>query len=452
MNPTLDELRGALEATGDWPIRDYIPEAALDALGRRHRSWPDTIRDRIRFVAPDDDINYTVLGMLILEEHGLAFGPGDVRDMWLRHLPISMTFGPERTLLVKAGINHLSGGRPEDLADWVEVLNPADEKCGALIRADAYGYACAGRPALAAELAWRDASWTHRRTGIYCAMFVSAAIAAAAVLDAPLDVFRTALQFVPQRSRFYRIAADSLEQVSRASDWLDGYRRIHGRYAAYDHCLIYQEVGTLMNTLRFAESVGEGICIQVSQGNDTDSFGATAGSLLGVFLGPGHLEERWLAPFGDDLRTTLAQFYERSLAAVAERMGRLLRVAEQVGMTDVLLGVVIASLVLIARPCAARAWVSRRWNGGGLVRLGLAERIGAVEQARQSRLYQSFERLLRVLTERDPLAVGAGHHPLRRPPAGHVQHPPTDVRRQDPRRGHPLDRRHHLHRQQVPAG
>jgi len=87
-----------------------------------------------------------------------------------------------------------------------------------------------------------------------------------------------------------------------------------------------------MNTLRFAESVGDGICIQVSQGNDTDSFGATAGSLLGVFLGPGYLDERWLAPFDDDLRTTLAQFYERSLAAVAERMGRLpLRVAEQVG-------------------------------------------------------------------------------------------------------------------------
>jgi len=51
-----------------------------------------------------------------------------------------------------------------------------------------------------------------------------------------------------------------------------------------------------------------------------------------VFHGPGHLEERWLAPFENDLRTTLAQFYERSLTAVAERMGRLPRlVAEQVG-------------------------------------------------------------------------------------------------------------------------
>jgi hypothetical protein len=46
---------------------------------------------------------------------------------------------------------------------------------------------------------------------------------------------------------------------------------------------------------------------------DTDSFGATAESLLGAYFGPGYLDERWLAPFNDDLRTGLARFYEQSL-------------------------------------------------------------------------------------------------------------------------------------------
>ena len=45
-------------------------------------------------------------------------------------------------------------------------LNPADEHCGAMIRADAYGYACPGDPARAAALAHRDATLTHRRTGV----------------------------------------------------------------------------------------------------------------------------------------------------------------------------------------------------------------------------------------------------------------------------------------------
>jgi hypothetical protein len=111
--------------------------------------------------------------------------------------------------------------------------------------------------------------------------------------------------------------------------WLDGYRRIHARYGEYGHCLIYQEVGTLINAFRFAKGVGNGICIQVSQGNDTASFGATAGSILGAYFGPESLEERWLAPFNDDLRTGLARFWDapkgrtRSLSKVAKRMGEL---------------------------------------------------------------------------------------------------------------------------------
>ena len=52
---------------------------------------------------------------------------------------------------------------------------------GALIRADGFGYACAGDPRKAAELAYRDAYLTHRRNGIYGEMLFAAAIAAAAI-------------------------------------------------------------------------------------------------------------------------------------------------------------------------------------------------------------------------------------------------------------------------------
>ncbi|CAA9278667.1 MAG: hypothetical protein AVDCRST_MAG77-3665 [uncultured Chloroflexi bacterium] len=354
VRPTLVDLEEWLGELGEWPLRDYVPEGIEGVLakqGRRpHPSWGETVRERIRYVAPDDDVNYTVLGMLLLEQHGLGLTKHHVRAAWLQQLPVLTTFGPERMLLLKAGMNTLTsprstggasgfGGTPPgqeeaDLEEWVTLLNPRDEFCGALIRADAYGYACPGRPALAAELAWRDASWTHRRTGIYGAMFVAAAIATALVARhaglGALEVFETALQFVPRRSRFHAIVADSLEQVRAASGWRDGYARIHGKYAQYAHCEVYQECGTLINTLQFARDVGDGICMQVMQGNDTDSFGATAGSILGAYFGPGHLEERWLAPFGDDIHTALAWFYERSLSQLAKRMGELpARIAKQ---------------------------------------------------------------------------------------------------------------------------
>ena len=323
VNPTLDEIRSAAQAVGEWPLRDYISESLLEALGRRHGSWTETCRERIAYVAPDDDLNYAIIGMLLLEAHGAAFTKTDVMNTWLRNLPPGWTFGPERTTLIKAAIHSVYRGQDAPFEMWASRWNPRNELCGAAIRVDAYGYACPGHPALAAELAWGDASWTHRRTGIYGAMFVAAAIACAFVCQDPLAIYETALQFVPRRSRFYAITADCLAMVREASDWLDGYERIHAKYGQYGHCQIYQETGTLINTTRFASSVGEGICMQVAQGSDTDCYGELVGSILGAYFGPGHLEERWLAPFNDEIRTGLACFYEQSLSRVAKRMGEL---------------------------------------------------------------------------------------------------------------------------------
>lgn len=328
IDPTLAEIRGALEPLGEWPIRDYLSREAAFAFERGpHPDWTETVRDALNFVAPDDDLNYTLLGMLVLEQRGTDFTRQDLLRLWMQHLPPGFTFGPERTVLTKASLASLPFDEtaPDDatLERWVTTLNPFDEACGATIRADAYGYACPGRPALAARLAWRDASLTHRRTGLYGAMFAAAAISSAFVCNDPLEIFATALRFVPQKSRFHRIVSDALDAVASSADWLEGYARIHNKYKAYSHCQVYQESGTLINTLRFAESVGDGICKQVMQGNDTDSYGATAGSILGAFFGPGHLEPRWTAPFSDELRTKLAGFPEHRLSAVAARLGQL---------------------------------------------------------------------------------------------------------------------------------
>jgi len=322
-DPTLEELRAVLQPLGAWPLSDYLPEAALDGLRHRHPQWRETVAGRIAWVAPDDDINYKVLGLLLLESRGTAFTREHLRDLWMYNLPVLATFGPERTLLLKAGIDTMAESPRRFDPSWVTSLNPAEEYCGALIRVDTYGYALPGRPELAAELAWRDAGFTHRRTGLYAAMFVAAAIAIAPMVDEPLAIFEAAIGYVPRRSRFAAAVTDSLAEVAAARDWEDGYRRVHRRFPEHTHCRIYQEVGTLINTLRFAEDVGDGIGKQVCQGNDTDSFGATAGSVLGAWFGPDGLERRWLEPFGDRIHLALANVYEPSLSALAERVGRL---------------------------------------------------------------------------------------------------------------------------------
>jgi ADP-ribosylglycohydrolase len=321
---TMEEIRAALEPLGEWPLADYPSEQAIHALPIQQGQWLELARERIDHVAPDDDLNYTILAMLALESHGKDFSRDDLLGLWLFNLPIAATFGPERTILLKAGIETLTG-QDRDLEGWTSSLNPGEELCGALIRADAYGYACPGRPALAAELAHRDATLTHNRTGVYGAMFVAAAIAAAFVSENRMDVFRTALRFVPLRSRFHEAVSHAIDAVEQASDWLDGYHRINETYGRYGFCRIYQEIGTVINSVSFAEDIGHGICLQVCQGNDTDSFGATAGSILGAFFGGGYLDPRWVEPLRDDIHTALALFHERSLSRIAQRMSELPR-------------------------------------------------------------------------------------------------------------------------------
>lgn len=67
VNPSLKEIRAAAEKAGDWPLDDYISEGLLEALGRKHHSWTETARGRIGWVAPDDDLNYSLMGMLMLD-------------------------------------------------------------------------------------------------------------------------------------------------------------------------------------------------------------------------------------------------------------------------------------------------------------------------------------------------------------------------------------------------
>ncbi|MEM7626145.1 MAG: ADP-ribosylglycohydrolase family protein [Planctomycetota bacterium] len=322
--PTLAELRAAFTKVGQWPIDDYVTDEALVALGKRNGTGP--VRGEHGPAHADDDQNYTVMGLLVLERHGADFTHDHLRRLWETNLPILTTYGPERRGLAAWSVADARKPTGGDLHPLHDLLVFGDVWCGAQIRADAYGYACPGDPQRAAELAYRDATLNHRHTGAYATAWTAAALAAAFVVDEPLDMFRVAQQYIPQRSRFAAAMAQAIKLVERADGWQAGYEAIHAAFGEFGHCRVFQESATLMNTLRFAASVGEGICLQVMQGNDTDSYGATAGALLGVFHdpeGPAALEPRWLAPFGGRVHIGLAGFFETSIDAIGGRLAAL---------------------------------------------------------------------------------------------------------------------------------
>lgn len=317
MKPSMEDLRNAFEPMGEWPISHYLTREMVKRYGRA--DMDASTLEGMDGVDADDDINYTVIGMLTLEKFGRDFTAENIAVIWNKYLPAGFTWGPEASFLRQVALASREGGPFFD-DDWKK-YRTNQNLCGAMIRADAFGYANPGDPRAAAEMAWRDGHMTHSYTGVYGEMFAAAAIAAAYTAKSPEDIVTQALACIPQKSRLAECVRRCLDIVKGTKDFYEAYDMIHSRYSEYTHCMIYQETGTLINTLFHAKDAGDGICLQVMQGNDTDSYGCTAGSILGAYFGS--IDENWIVPFKDKINLALACAPEHSLSALAERMAKL---------------------------------------------------------------------------------------------------------------------------------
>ncbi|KKZ74289.1 crystallin [Streptomyces showdoensis] len=308
----LDALRALARATGNWPLADWftargVPPALLAAHPWNRRSAATSLAENIDGMPEDDDLNYPLLGLLLLRRHGRGFSTADVARIWLDELPAGRTFTAERI----AYRNLLDGVEPPLTASR---RNPFREWIGAQIRADVHGWTRPGDPAAAARQAHRDAVLTHTGNGVYGAMFVAATLAAAAGGSA--DVHRAlaaGLAVVPPESRLaeavrYGIA---LARDTRAPrDFDPVVDRLHARFGGYHWVHAVPNAALLAAALTHADGdFTRSVCAAVSGGWDTDSNGATAGSVAGLLAGhPDRLPARWTSPLKNRLATSVPSF------------------------------------------------------------------------------------------------------------------------------------------------
>ncbi len=318
-------IRLYAEETGNWPLRSYQREptaAELRRILRRRprrpvRSWQLAFYiDRCDGFPVDDDINYTVIGMEVMRRQGAGFTPLDVACLWAQQLPILAACTAERA----AYRNFIEGWLPPRSATR---RNPYREWIGAQIRADFFGYAAPGDPPRAAEWAWRDASISHVRNGIYGEMWVAAMLAAAYVLNDWPSIIRAGLAQVPRHSRLYAAIERILAQHAggaRYGEMIDGIHGEWDEFKAHDWCHAISNAQIVAASLLPGGGFGPTIGRAVSAGFDTDCNGATCGSLWGVRHGAGAVPDKWLRPLRNRLRTALADYSDGPLDAMARRM------------------------------------------------------------------------------------------------------------------------------------
>ncbi|MFZ3594007.1 ADP-ribosylglycohydrolase family protein [Streptomyces sp. BH104] len=305
----LEGIRAIARSTGNWPLNGWFTGRNLDpAVAAAHpwnrRSAPTSLAENIDGMPEDDDLNYPLLALLLIRRHGTDFTTDDVAGLWLDELPAGRTFTAERI----AYRNLLTGLEPPHTATY---RNPFREWIGAQIRADVFGWINPGAPHHAARLAHRDAVLTHTANGVYGAMFTAATIATAASGTADVHTaLASGLAVVPPLSRYAHAVRLGIELAHAHEDFETVVDALHAAYADHHWVHVLPNAALLSAALTHADGDFEGsICRAVSGGWDTDSNGATAGSVAGLLAGhPDALGERWTAPLKNRLATTVAGF------------------------------------------------------------------------------------------------------------------------------------------------
>ncbi len=315
-----EKIDDLMEICGLAELTDYFPPPPENNRGIKFPEWSmGLLRGHIKGGVRDDDTDYTIVGLGILERHGREFTPRQVAEFWMAHLPYACTYTAERV----AYRNFVNGIWPPESAMH---FNPYREWIGAQIRADCFGYACPGRPEEAAGLAFKDASVSHVKNGIYGEMWVAAMLAVAFVADDVEKVVHIGLSEVPRDCRL----AEAIHQVlawrqegcsaeEAIGNILDRYGSYHGVHTINNAAIVAMSL--LWGEKDYSRTIG----LAVRAGLDTDCNGATAGSVLGALLGAGGIPAHWADPLEDRIGTVVAGESDLTISGLADRTRKIHR-------------------------------------------------------------------------------------------------------------------------------
>lgn len=300
-----EEMISLLKETGNFPMHRYINQTDITdemceryKFGLKNKCYADITHG----MPVDDDTNYMVLYQKIIEKYGRDFTPPDVAKAWIRFMPVTECFTAERV----AYKNFINGFTPPYSAVY---KNPYREWIGAQIRGDYFGYINPANPEKAAEMAYRDASVSHVKNGIYGEMFISAMISVAAAENNIEKIILAGLGEIPHTSRLYESIMSVIEDYHKGTEKEDVIKRIHCEYdehTGYGWCHTIPNAMIVTASLLYGENdYGKSICMAVQACFDTDCNAATVGSVLGMKNGIDSIGEEWTKPLENTIHTAI---------------------------------------------------------------------------------------------------------------------------------------------------
>ncbi|MDR1542015.1 MAG: ADP-ribosylglycohydrolase family protein [Clostridiales bacterium] len=305
-----------------FPPADYWPEIKAPNNLRYGVSPNEAYTSKkMDHVPVDDDITYTLLGLLIAEEFGLGFTVDDVGAAWLKYLPYACTAEEAALASLKRG------AAPKEAAD---IDNPFCQWIGADIRSDPWAYMCPAYPEKAASLAYHDAYISHRRNGIYGEMFFAAAQSAAFASESAEEALKIGLTEIPSACSLHNDVLWALEEGKNIHDYRQARQAVDDHFSGMPQVHTNSNAAlTIFGLLIGGSDVAKVLSQIVAMGMDNDCTAATAGSIIGAIVGKKGIPEHWYKPFNNKVKTYLIGHPVFDIDDVAARFMRLAEKAHE---------------------------------------------------------------------------------------------------------------------------
>lgn len=234
---------------------------------------------------PNDDLDFQLLWLEVLEEKGTLIKSTDLADAWIEKCWYTFS---EYGYFIK---NYMRGIKPP----YTGIINNSffKEGMGCPIRSEIWGIISAGNPELASQYAYMDATLDHADNSVYAEQFLAAAESIAFFESDIEKIVKTGMEFIPSDSKLYKCYKMILDfYENNKEDFLEARRLLIKNYSHNDFTNSVQNLGIILIALLYGEGdMRKTINIALRCGYDTDCTCASAGAIIGIICGYNGLDE-----------------------------------------------------------------------------------------------------------------------------------------------------------------
>jgi len=253
------------------------------------------------YAISDDDTFNDLVWLYALERYGIELTSADLAKEWQRQIVAgSMACANYRARLnIEEGIMPPLTGHPSN--------NEYSLYIDAQIEADIWGLISPGMPDIGTEYASKMGELMAYSDGEYGGRFIAALYSLAFIEDDIPSLINQALEFIPAESRYYEVIKYAIEAYQTYPDSCKRarsmvYRKYYKAGQTPTGGWVIADINGAMVVLSLLYGEGDfdkTLALAVQFGLDNDCNAASAGGIIGTFLGAENIPERWKSPLNN---------------------------------------------------------------------------------------------------------------------------------------------------------